>query len=275
MGTSARFDLPLGYASPHSVVAEAGGAETYRPPAMPLGADTTDSLATLPFTATAGWLQVGLSSRLGGPLTVEVGGRAETFLTEQDRAGVPGDGASYVAATGAAWYEAVDRSEWPRRGLAAGANGLVAAGVGSQAGFRHGAGSLDAYLPLAPEVTAVLTVAGGAAGGGVPPHLVFRAGGIGLEPPGRVLMDFPGHASRSLSARRIAVGTAGLRWEFAPGRFATGRAAAGRAGDADALTTGFALSLGSDTIVGPLEVTLMAAGDFSPIRFQFALGHRF
>jgi hypothetical protein len=223
----------------------------------------------------ATWVEAGLSARLAGALVLEVSGRGETFLTEQQRSGVPGEGDTYVGAAVAGSFRSVDRTAWPRRGHMAFGRAMTAAGIGSQGDFRSAAGHAMSFLPLGGGFTLFLGVAGGVSDGDVPHHLLFRAGGIGLEPPGAVLFDFPGYDSRTISARSILIANSGLRWEVVPGRFLTFRAAATPDRAADRLRSGFALSLGAETLVGPVEVTLMAPDDLSPLRFQFALGYPF
>jgi len=180
-------------------------------------------------------------------------------------------------------HETLDRIDFPRSG--AEATGRLEWGVSdlTDAGwFSTTVVEGHAYVPLAGRLTLdVGAVAGYARGADLPAHRRFYLGGTHRSAVFRASHPlFQGLESQEHSGRAVQVARGGLRWEIVPDVFVRGGVDLGAVRDRWEFPmatpmTGWALSLGAATLIGPvvLDVSKLWA-DRDP-RVSISVGRSF
>ncbi len=162
-------------------------------------------------------------------------------------------------------HETLDRVDFPNRG--ADVTGRFEWGETDVApGGRFTVAALDAryYFPVLSRLTMDAGVFLGDAGGAdLPAHRRFYLGGAHRSTVFRMTQPlFQGLESQEQSGRAVQVGRLGLRWEVRSNTFVRGGVDVGAVRDTwtfplETPMTGWALSVGSETLIGPvvLEVS--------------------
>jgi NTE family protein len=180
-------------------------------------------------------------------------------------------------------HETLDRIDFPRSGADVTAR-FEWGGTDVSAGGWFSATVLEAraYLPLHARVTAdVGGVAGYARGADLPPHRRFYLGGSHRSAVFRATQTlFQGLESQEHSGRAVQVARAGLRWEMMPALFV--RAGVDVGGVRDEWTfpierpmTGWALSVGAATLVGPVVFEVSQLWANRDPRLSIGVGRQF
>jgi NTE family protein len=182
-------------------------------------------------------------------------------------------------ATGFAW-DALDRPLYPRRGVSLLARTEFAVG---NTRFQQHLARARVARPLVKSVTllADAMVGGATRGDRLPPHRRFQLGGAfpSVIFPERQV-DFLGlRPTEEFGTSLVRVATA-LQWEFRREVFATFRTNVGYAGgpltlDRRLYHKGIGLTLGTLTLVGPIEITASAQDRRGGTRVEFNLGRMF
>ena len=186
---------------------------------------------------------------------------------------------TYAAAAALLWWDDLNRPAFPTRGTALRSRYERGAGEGSFTRWfvtGNGVAPLTARLALAARITA------GAASRDetLPLHYRFFLGSL---TPSAVLAEsqvtFAGLRVQERQGFAVAVVGTALQWEAVTNIFVTARADVGNIGPTfgDALgarVVGAALSLGSRTLVGPVEIRLHGRSP-SATRLEFSVGHQF
>jgi len=162
-------------------------------------------------------------------------------------------------------HETLDRVDFPNRG--ADVTGRFEwGGTDLAPGGRFSVAALDAryYIPVRPRLTMDAGVFLGDAGGAdLPPYRRFYLGGAHRSAVFRMTQPlFQGLESQEQSGRAVQVGRLGLRWEVRSNTFVRAGVDVGAVRDTwtfpfDTPMTGWALSAGSESLIGPvvLEVS--------------------
>ncbi len=186
---------------------------------------------------------------------------------------------TYAAAAALLWWDDLNRSAFPTRGTALRSRYERGAGAGS---FTRWFVTGNGVAPLTARLSLGARIAAGAASrdDALPLHYRFFLGSL---TPSAVLAEsqvaFAGLRVQERQGFAVAVGGASLQWEAVPNVFVTARADVGNIGPTfgDALASrvlGAALSLGSRTLVGPVELRLHGRSP-SETRLEFSVGHQF
>jgi NTE family protein len=195
------------------------------------------------------------------------------------------DSADVTLASGALVldHETLDRIDFPRSG--AEATGRFEWGVSDLAhGGWFSATVLEgrAYVPLHPRLTLDLGgVAGYVRGADLPAHRRFFLGGSHRSAVFRQTHAvFQGLESQEQSGRAVQVARAGLRWEVVPSVFARAGLDLGGVRDEwefpmEEPMTGWALSLGTSTLVGPVALEVSQLGSARDPRVSISVGRWF
>lgn len=186
---------------------------------------------------------------------------------------------TYATTAALVWWDDLDRPAFPTRGTALRSRYERGAGAGAFTRWfvtGHGVAPLTDRLVLATRLTA------GAASrdDALPLHYRFHMGSL---TPSAVLAEsqvpFAGLRTQERQGFAVAVGGASLQWEAVRNVFVSARADVGNVGPTlgDALGSrvmGVALSLGSRTLAGPVEVRLHGRSP-AATRLEFSVGHQF
>ncbi len=186
---------------------------------------------------------------------------------------------TYATAAALMWWDDLNRPAFPTRGTALRSRYERGTGAGEfTRWFVTGSGvvPLTARLALGARLTA------GAASRDetLPLHYRFYLGSL---TPSAVLAEsqvpFAGLRVQERQGFAVAMGGASLQWEAVTNVFVTARADVGNIGPTfgDALgsrVVGAALSLGTRTLVGPVELRLHGRSP-SATRLEFSVGHQF
>ncbi|HKO16397.1 MAG TPA: BamA/TamA family outer membrane protein, partial [Gemmatimonadaceae bacterium] len=163
--------------------------------------------------------------------------------------------------SGLAWWSGLDREEFPRQGVRIFARSeAVVAG----ASFAHHVADVRGAVPLTRRFTLQTRATAGATTGGddIPVSYRFFLGGStasGAFP--ETQLAFPGLQPQERMGTAVARLQGALQWEAVPNVYATLTAAAGNVGAtlrsaAAHPIVGMGVSLGSQTILGPIELSL-------------------
>jgi NTE family protein len=177
--------------------------------------------------------------------------------------------------------ESYDRPDFPRRGGRTYLRSELGVTTVAEGGaFSHHVLDLDRRVPLHPRVTLLVgTHLGYAAGRDVPAHRRFFVGGDHLSPIFAATQPtFAGQTKQSRAGNAVQIGRAGLQFEPMAARFVTLAADVGTASEEwrvepEAYQFGWALSVGTTSIFGPLSMTL--TGGEGDLQWSFNVGRRF
>ena len=215
----------------------------------------------------------------GGGLGVQLKG--EDARVAASIAGIDsGQRRSFGSAAALVWWDDLDRPSFATRGVALRARYERAAGGGPPFARWYAFG--NASVPLAPRLALGARVVAGAASrdSTIPLHYRFFLGSL---TPSGVLAEsqvpFAGLELQERNGYAVAVAGATLQWEALPNVFLTARADVGDAGPTlgDAIESrvvGAGLSVGSRTIVGPVELRLHGRSPSTAL-LEFSVGHLF
>jgi len=187
---------------------------------------------------------------------------------------------TYPTAAFVLWRDALDRPDFPTRGVAF--SGRSEWGFGADA-FSQQVAEFRAVVPVTGRLSASVQANGGfnQGGGRVPLHYRFFLGGAY---PGAVYRErqvpLAGQAFQQQSGDALARASAALQWELRHDVFATLRGDAGGVADelGDVLgdpVGGVALSLGARSPLGPMELTASTSSLGRTPRLEFTLGYAF
>jgi NTE family protein len=187
---------------------------------------------------------------------------------------------TFASAAGILWWDDMDLPELPTRGTALRARYERAAGGGAPFTRWFASGSAMAPLSTRLSIGAHLTAGASSADGTLPLHYRFFLGSL---TPSAVLAEsqvpFAGLKLQERNGFAVAVAGASLQWEAVPNIFATARVDVGDVGPTigDAIASrvlGAGLSLGTRTIVGPVELRLHGRTPSDAI-LELSVGHLF
>ncbi|HET7228731.1 MAG TPA: patatin-like phospholipase family protein [Longimicrobium sp.] len=187
---------------------------------------------------------------------------------------------TYPSAAFVIWRDALDRPDFPTRGVAFAGRSEWAFGADA---FSQQVAEARVVVPLGGRLSGSLQANAGFNRGGdrVPLHYRFFLGGAY---PGAVYRErqvpLAGLAFQARTGQALARGSAALQWELRRDVFATLRGDVGGVSEelGDVLgdpVGGVALSLGARTPFGPLELTASTASPRRAPRMEFTLGYAF
>jgi NTE family protein len=221
---------------------------------------------------------IGAATRGGG---VGIQLKGEDARVAASIAGVDsGQHRAFGSAAALLWWDDLDRPAFATRGTALRARYERAAGGG--ASFARWFGISQAVVPLTSRLSIGARVVAGAASrdSTIPLHYRFFVGSL---TPSSVLAEsqipFAGLRLQERNGFAVAVAGATLQWEAVPNVFVTTRADVGNVGRTlgDAVETrvlGAGLSIGSRTIVGPVELRVHGRSPSAAL-LEFSVGHLF
>ncbi len=195
---------------------------------------------------------------------------------------LPADDAYYTLST-SFWHDTRDRLGFPTRGTTVFLKSEWADDrIGSGATFAQHLVDVRTAAPITPTLTLrARALAGASTGDDLPLHYRFFIGGWNTSAlyPQRQPVFF-GLDAQERVGRAVQLFQLGLQYEIASGVFGTLWANTGNASDQwdidfDSYLTGFAVSLGTDTVVGPIEVTVGGRTLGRLSGFEVNLGYRF
>jgi outer membrane protein assembly factor BamA len=187
---------------------------------------------------------------------------------------------TFASAAALLWWDDADRPSFATRGVALRARYEHAAGGGAPFMRWFATGTGTAPLSGRLSLTAHVTVGASSPDSTIPLQYRFFLGS--LTPSvvlGESQVPFAGLKVQERTGFAVAVAGAALQWEAVPNVFLTARADAGNVGalPGDAIASrvlGTALSVGSRTLVGPVE--LRVHGRSLPTALiEFSVGHPF
>ena len=202
------------------------------------------------------------------------------FLDEADR---------LIFAEVFAVLDRFDQRAFPSRGVRLFTRGAYSPAPLSSAGFYQHVLDANRYVPLSRRLSLIGRLTLGTTLGSDPPlHHRFYLGGPYLGGP-HLYDTFPGrqfplvgYSVQELSGRNVQALGLGLQIEALRGVFATARAETGRATgdwewnlDPGSFSSGYSLSAGSLTFLGPVELTVMAAHLPGPYALRVNVGYAF
>jgi NTE family protein len=214
---------------------------------------------TLGVGVAAGWSQAPLE------LPASEGGRTSLgWEATAQRTEAPASAADVglVSLAAVLDHETLDRVDFPQTG--ADVTGRFEWGATDVApGERFTVAALDAryYIPVLPRLTVDIgAFLGDARGADLPLHRRFYLGGAHRSTVFRMTQPlFQGLRGQAQSGRAVQVGRFGVRWEVRSGTFLRAGVDVGAVRDAwtfpfERPMTGWALSAGGETLIGPVEV---------------------
>ena len=187
---------------------------------------------------------------------------------------------TFGSAAALVWWDALDRPSFPASGAALRARYERAAGGGAP--FMRWFAMGSAAAPLSSRLSIVARVTAGASSPDSTIPLQYRFF-LGSLTPSVVLAEtqvpFAGLRLQERSGFAVAAAGATLQWEAVPNVFVGARADLGNVGVSlgDAIGSrvlGAGLSIGSRTVVGPVELRVHARSPSTAL-FEFSVGHSF
>jgi NTE family protein len=221
---------------------------------------------------------VGAATRGGG---VGIQLKGEDARVSASIAGMDADQhRTFGSAAALMWWDDLDRPSFATRGTALRARYEHAAGGGAP--FSRWFAISEAIVPLSKRLSVGAHVVAGAASrdSTIPLHYRFFVGSL---TPSTVLAEsqipFAGLRLQERNGYAVATAGASMQWEVVPNLFATTRVDVGDAGRTlgDAIESrvlGAGLSIGSRTIVGPVELRLHGRSRSTAL-LEFSVGHLF
>lgn len=221
-----------------------------------------------------------LAQRAGGLLALEIRGeRAEeetqvgSFLITDDR--------TFVSGALVGWIDTYDRADFPRSGIyALGRTEWSTASLGAD--FRQHIVDLRAAIPVGPDWSIQMQgYAGLAKGPELPLNRQFFLGGVNTSQVLRQShVPLFGLAVQERWGSVAQLAALSLQWELVPGWFVTGRLNAGRVTDEWDLDLsswigGWGASVGTATLLGPVQVTFTGRKEFNEVRVALSMGRAF
>jgi hypothetical protein len=187
---------------------------------------------------------------------------------------------SFASAAALLWWDVMDRPSFATRGTALRAR--YERGAGGGAAFIRWFAAGSAAAPLSSRLSILARVVAGASSrdSTIPLHYRFF---LGSMTPSAVLAEsqvtFAGLKLQERNGFAVAVAGAALQWEAVPNVFVAARADLGNAGPSlgDAIESrvlGVGLSVGSRTLVGPVELRVHGRTPSTAI-LEFGVGHLF
>ena len=182
------------------------------------------------------------------------------------------------------WLETLDRQGFPTRGQHLRISGRwTAPMLGSSHRFGHYALHWEGFAPVHDRVTLQLRVGAGYATSHAPLQYRFYAGGSPLRPPADTqLHPLAGHDPFTFRGRTLQLAAVGLQVEPYPDIFTTLSWETARLDDtwewvpdAREFASGWRLSAGRATRIGPVGVSVMAPHDLSTALLEVNLGYSF
>ena len=187
---------------------------------------------------------------------------------------------TFASAAAMLWWDGLSEPAFPTHGASLHARYERAAGGGVP--FTRWIAAGSGAVPLSSRLSLSGRVAAGAASrdSTIPLHYRFYLGSL---TPSAVLAEsqvsFPGLRVQERSGFAVAVAGVALQWEAVPNVFATARVDLGNVdatlGDAiESRVLGAGLSVGTRTLVGPVELRLHGRSPSSAL-VEFSVGHLF
>ena len=221
---------------------------------------------------------MGAATRAGG---VAVQLKAEDARVGAAIAGVDsGQHRTFGSAAALMWWDDLDRPSFATRGMALRARYERAAGGGAPFARWYAIGNGVVPLSSRLAIGARLVVGAASPDSTLPLHYRYFVGSL---TPSSVLAEsqipFAGRELQERNGHAVAIAGASLQWEALANVFVTARADVGDAGRTlgDAIESrvlGTALSVGSRTVVGPVELRLHGRSP-STATLEFSVGHAF
>jgi hypothetical protein len=187
---------------------------------------------------------------------------------------------TFASVAGLVWWDDLNRPTFATRGTALRARYERAAGGGAPFARWFATGSAVAPLSNRLSIGAHLTAGASSRDSTIPLHYRFFLGSL---TPSAVLAEsqvsFAGLRLQERNGFAVAEAGATLQWEVAPNVFTTARVDVGDVGptigDAvESRVVGAALSVGTRTLVGPVELRVHARTPSTAIA-EFSVGHLF
>ena len=227
---------------------------------------------------TSGNVTVGAATR-GGGVGLQLKGedaRASAAIAAVDSR----EHRTFASASALLWWDDMNRASFATAGTALRARYERA--VGGGAPFTHWLALASGVAPLSRRLSVSARVAAGASSrdATIPLHYRFFLGSL---TPSAVLAEtqvpFAGLKVQEHNGFAVGVAGASLQWEAVPNVFVTARADVGDVGATlgeaiDSRVTGAGLSIGSRTLVGPVELRLHGRSRSTAL-LEFSVGHLF
>ena len=187
---------------------------------------------------------------------------------------------TFASASALLWWDDLDRPSFATRGTALRARYERAAGGGSP--FTRWFATGTGVAPLSRRLSILARVTAGASSpdSTIPLHYRFFLGSL---TPSAVLAEsqvpFAGLKVQERNGFAVAVAVAALQWEAVPNVFVAVRADLGNAGASvgaaiESRVLGAGLSVGSRTLVGPVELRVHGRSASTAL-LEFSVGHLF
>lgn len=187
---------------------------------------------------------------------------------------------AFLSAAGLLWWSTMDRPEFARRGTSLDARYERAAGGGPSFSRYSAVGA--AAVPVTKQLSVAVRAVAGAAShdSRIPAHYRFFVGSLTKSGVLREsLLTFAGLEPQERNGFAVAIAGGAVQWEVAPNIFATFRADVGNVGDTvreamNARVVGAGLSLGTRTLVGPMEFSVHGRSLPATV-VELSVGHAF